>query len=399
MAVPSFTPYNKTLGIVYTSCMKLLLVPIAFLLISLPYIASGMDYVSLTRDGKPIHLTGKVLQDAVDGGLLFQDREGIVWGVQPDEITKHSRDDKPYQPMRQKELQEKLAAEMPGFRIHTTAHYLICYNTSQAYAQWCGALYERLFWSFKNYWKLRGLELRDPDMPLVALIFGTEASYARYAKAELGDATGNVVGYYSFRTNRMTMFDLTKMNGLQNVPRHLGTSAQINLILMQPGAERMVATIIHEATHQLAYNCGMHQRYADIPLWVAEGLAVFFETPDLRSKRGWKNIGGVNRLRLNRFRKYPGAQEPDTFRSLLVDDNRFRMPDTALDSYAVAWSLNHYLIHRRCEQYVKYLNVLARNAPLLKDTPEGRLDVFAEAFGQTPAELQDDFLRYMKTVR
>jgi hypothetical protein len=75
------------------------------------------------------------------------------------------------------------------------------------------------------------------------------------------------------------------------------------------------------------------------------------------------------------------------------------MPDTALDSYAVAWSLNHYLIHRRCDQYVKYLNVLARKAPLLEDTPEERLDAFTKAFGQTPAQLHADFLRYMKTVR
>jgi len=379
--------------------MKLLLIPLAFLLISLPRIAVGMDYVSLTRDGKPIHLTGKVLQDAVDGGLLFQDREGIVWGVQPDEITKQSHDDTPYQPMQQKELQEKLAAEMPGFRIYATAHYLICYNTSLAYAQWCGALYERLYWSFKNYWRLRGLKLRDPDMPLVALIFDTQASYARYARTELGDATANIVGYYSFRTNRMTMFDLTKMNRLQGVGRRLGTSAQINLFLMHPDAERMVATIIHEATHQLAYNCGMHQRYADIPLWVSEGLAVYFETPDLRSKQGWRNIGGVNRRRLDRFRRYAAARQPETLKELLVDDNRFRMPETALDSYAVAWSLNHYLIHRRCGQYVKYLSMLARKAPLLEDTPEGRLDAFTEAFGQDYAELHADFLRYMKTVR
>lgn len=379
--------------------MKLLLVPLAFLLVSLPHLANGMDYVSLVRDGKPVHLAGKVLQDAVDGGLLFQDREGIVWGVQPDEITKQSHDDAPYQPMRQKELQAKLAAEMPGFRIHTTAHYLICYNTSPAFAQWCGALYERLYWSFKNYWKLRGLELRDPDMPLVAVIFDTQASYARYARTELGDATAGIVGYYSFRTNRMTMFDLTKMNGLQRVGGRLGTSAQINLFLMQPDAERMVATIIHEATHQLAYNCGMHQRYADIPLWVAEGLAVYFETPDLRSKRGWRNIGGVNRRRLDRFRRNPAARQPNTLKNLLVDDNRFRMPETALDSYAVAWSLNHYLIHRRCDQYVKYLSVLARKAPLLEDAPEERLDAFAEAFGQDYAELHADFLRYMKTVR
>jgi len=379
--------------------MNIRFVAIVLLSISLPRIAIGLDYVSLMRDGKPIHLTGKVLTEAVDGGLLLQDREGILWGVQAEEITKRTQDDAEYKALQQKELQAKLAAEMPGFRIHTTAHYLICYNTSLAYAQWCGALYERLYWSFQNYWKLRGIELRDPEMPLVALIFGTKDSYARYARAELGDATGSVVGYYSFRTNRMTMFDLTKMNGLQGVGGRLGSSAQINLILMQPGAERLVATIIHEATHQLAYNCGMHQRHADIPLWVAEGVAVFFETPDLRSKRGWRNIGGVNRVRLGRFRQNLPARQPDSLKNLIVDDDRFRMPETALDSYAEAWSLNYYLINRRCEQYVKYLSVLARKGPMLHDAPEERVKAFTDAFGQTPAQFDADFLRYMRTVR
>ena len=38
-------------------------------------------------------------------------------------------------------------------------------------------------------------------------------------------------------------------------------------------------------------NTGLQTRYADNPFWVSEGLAVFFETPDLRSKNGWNAIG------------------------------------------------------------------------------------------------------------
>jgi len=379
--------------------MNLRLVPIAFLLISLPRVAVGLDYVSLTRDGKTIHLTGKVLTEAQDGGVLLQDREGIQWLVPAEELVKRTQDETPYEPMQQKELQAKLAREMPGFRIHTTANYLICYNTSPAYAQWCGALYERLYWSFQNYWKLRGLELRDPEMPLVAFVFDTQANYERHARAELGDAAASIVGYYSRRTNRVTMFDLTKMNGLQGVGGHLGNTARINWLLMQPGAERMVATIIHEATHQLAHNCGMHGRYADIPLWVSEGLAVYFETPDLRSKRGWRNIGGVNRSRLDRFRRYLPTRQPNSLETLIADDKRFKNLDTGTDAYAEAWSLNHFLIHRRCEQYVKYLTALSQKGPLLYDTPEERVQAFTDAFGANPAELDADFLRYMKTVR
>ena len=36
-------------------------------------------------------------------------------------------------------------------------------------------------------------------------------------------------------------------------------------------------TIIHEATHQTAYNVGVHARFADQPRWLVEGLAMMFE--------------------------------------------------------------------------------------------------------------------------
>jgi hypothetical protein len=374
---------------------------IAVTLLALPGTAAALDYVSLTRDGKPIHIVGKVLTEAVDGGVLVLDRQGILWAVQATELSKRTNDATPYQPMQREELQEKLVGELPAFQVHATKHYVICYNTSPAYAQWCGALYERLYRAFHNYWERRGLKLRDPDMPLTALVFATKANYGRYARPELGDATSNIVGYYSLRTNRVTMYDLTGTSGLQGVGGRLTTTTQINRLLMQPGAERMVATIIHEATHQIAYNCGLHNRYADIPLWISEGLAIYFETPDLRSKQGWRNIGGVNRHRLDRFRRM--VRQPDSLKSLIADDDCFRKPQTALDAYAEAWAFNYFLINRRLDAYVKYLRVLADKQPLVYDAPEERyekrLEAFTDVFGDDFAELDADFLRYMRTVR
>ncbi len=374
---------------------------IAVTLLALPGTAAALDYVSLTRDGQPIHVVGKVLTEAVDGGVLMLDRQGILWAVQVSELSKRTKDATPYQPMQQEELQEKLVSELPAFRVHATSHYAICYNTSPAYAQWCGALYERLYRAFHNFWNRRGLKLRDPDMPLVALVFATKADYERYSRAELGDATSNIIGYYSQRTNRVTMYDLTGTSGLQGVSGRVTSTTQINRLLMQPGAERMVATIIHEATHQIAYNCGLHNRYADIPRWLSEGLAVYFETPDLRSKQGWRNIGGVNRHRLERFRRM--SRQPDSLKRLIVDDECFRDPKTALDAYAETWAFTYFLINRRLKDYVKYLQELAEKQPLVYDAPEERgekrLKAFAEALGDDFAGLESDFLRYARTVR
>ena len=91
-------------------------------------------------------------------------------------------------------------------------------------------------------------------------------------------------------------------------------------MLARPEAEQSVATIIHEATHQIAFNSGLQTRFADVPLWVSEGMAVFFETPDLQSAKGWRTIGAVNTTRLDRsFVSYLPRGRPT---SLKIADRR-----------------------------------------------------------------------------
>jgi hypothetical protein len=289
--------------------------------------------------------------------------------------------------------------EMPsGFRIHKTAHYVICYNTSQAYARWCGALFERLYLAFTTFWRERGMKLSDPQGPLVALIFDRKGTYAEYSREELGDATSAVIGYFSLRTNRMTMYDLTGVDALRGGTR-VRTAEHINRILSRPQAEQTVSTIIHEATHQLAFNCGLQTRYADIPLWVSEGIAVYFETPDLRSKRGWRNIGAVNRRRLYDFRKYMGKRPPNSLLTLLSNDERFRNTQTAPAAYAEAWALNYFLLKKHRNQYVEYLKTLSERRPLIYDEPHERVEAFRQALGGDLGKLDVEFLRYMQTVR
>ena len=76
----------------------------------------------------------------------------------------------------------------------------------------------------------------------------------------------------------MTMYDLTSIDRLRRPGDKRLTTAQINAMLSRPEGERTVATVVHEATHQMAFNCGLHTRYADIPVWVSEGIAMYFET-------------------------------------------------------------------------------------------------------------------------
>ena len=360
-----------------------------------------MEQVTIQKDGKRKVVNGRIEVEAKDGGLLLLGQDGKLWALQPGDIAKRKSNDLEFAPLSVDEQSKALMAELPdGFAIHKTAHYLICYNTSKAYAQWCGSLYERLHRGFYNYWRKRGMELHDPDTMLVAVVFDSESSYAEYGRDELGDAAKSIVGYYSLQSNRIATYDLTGHGDVRAANgRRPGTSAVINDILSQPSAAPTVATTIHEATHQLAYNSGLQTRYADNPLWLSEGLAIYFETPDLGSKRGWRGIGAVNSVRLNQFRQDLANGNRQPLLELLTNDKLLRSSDTALGGYAQSWGLCYYLAKRHPKQLAKYLAELSEKPPLGKDTAEEKLKLFQEHFGTDLDKFERRFVSYLANLK
>ncbi len=359
----------------------------------------AMEYVTVERVGETTFLAGRIEVEAQDGGLLLLSRNGTLWALQPEEIKSRRSDDTPFRRMDTKELTEKTLKTLPdGFAVHDTAHYLIFYNTTKHYAHWCGSLYERLYRGFYNYWKKRGLKLHDPEMPLVAIVFDAKAAYVDFSEPELGDSVENIVGYYSLRTNQVTTFDLTGQGKLRTSQGRPRNSTRINQILSQPQAAPTVATIIHEATHQLSYNSGLQTRYADNPVWLSEGLAIYFETPDLRNSRGWRNIGKVNRPRLTTLQGDLEHRDSDALAQLITQDSRMRDAETATSAYAEAWGLCFYLSKKRSEEFSAYLNELSKMSALEATTSDQRLVTFRRHFGKL-ADVDRGFLRYVRSIR
>lgn len=361
--------------------------------------AAALDHVTVRQQGKQVKVSGRVLVSAQDGGVLLAARDGVLWTVQPEDLVEHTQDDAPFAPLSAEEMCERLLGELPrGFKAHQTTHYLIFHNASREYAAWCGSLFERLHMAFTNFWSRRGFNLSAPEFPLVAIVFADRRDYESYARQELGEAVSAIIGYYSLRTNRMTLFDLTGVAELGRGSR-ASTAAQINRILSQPEAERMVATVVHEATHQIAFNCGLHTRYSDCPLWFSEGIALYFETPDLSSAKGWSTIGAVNRLRLGQFQEYLKRRPADSLLTLIRDDERFRDTKLGPDAYAEAWALTYSLLRQRPKQYIAYLRVLSAKEPARPDDAATRLREFQQAFGDDLQKLDAEVARYMFRLR
>ncbi len=238
------------------------------------------------------------------------------------------------------------------------------------------------------------MEIHEPEFPLVVVVYATAEQYRAMSADELGSAAGGVIGYYSLATNRVSMYDLTGAEAMRGAASGRGSRREINQMLTQPRAVPLVATIVHEATHQIAFNCGLQTRLADLPLWLVEGMAVYFEAPDLSSGRGWRGIGKINYPRLKTFRANLRNGRRSTLLSLIADDKRFRNSRTAVDAYADAWALNYFLIRYHPDEYVAYVEALAAQPALLPTTPASRIETFRTHFGD-PAEVEREFLKRM----
>jgi hypothetical protein len=347
------------------------------------------------NETKTREASGKILVEADDGGLLLLGQDGRLWTIEKPQLVSREDTGKPFRPLTSAELAKELSTELGrGFEVIETKHYVIATSARREYAQWCGALFERLYLSFHKFWKQRGVNLTEPEFPLVALVFAGEKEFAAFATRDAGADVASAKGYYSIGTNRMVLYDLTAADA-----KPIGNAADIDRQVA--AVPYNIATVIHEATHQIAFNSGMHTRYADNPLWLVEGMAMYFETPDLSSKSGWKTAGTPNDERLAQFRDFlsAGRRKPDSLTTLITSDVRFNDPEQGADAYAEAWALSFWLIRTKKEAYVKYLNALATKPRLVFDTPEERLKEFRAIFGDDLKRIDADLLKSMQRLK
>jgi hypothetical protein len=342
----------------------------------------------------PTTTQGKLIVEAADGGVLLLGRDGRLHTIGHAKAPRVERLDRPFERFNSSELARALCDELgPEFEAVQTRHYVIATRAGREYAEWCGDLFERLLGAFLDHWKSAGLALDEPKWPLPAIIFAGEADFKVYATADAGAFAGDSKGYYSIPTNRIVLYDLTAGKGKKRA------TTQSEIKRRAAAASFNMATVVHEATHQIAFNSGMHTRLADNPLWLTEGMAMYFEIPDLDGTRGWKTIGEINRPRLNRFLDFARKRRKrDSIETLIAGTDRFIDSHKAADAYAESWALTCFLNQRHRDEYVAYLKKLAKKQPIIWDDSETRLAEFQSAFGSDLKDLDAEFLRFMRAL-
>ena len=214
---------------------------------------------------------------------------------------------------------------------------------------------------------------------MVAIVYRNRDDYYRAASANGTDLPPGMLGHYDNKTNRVHLFDVTAGNKNGNWSEN-------------------AATIIHEATHQTAFNTGIHNRFADQPRWLVEGLATMFEASGVWNSQSYHSLKDrINTGRLADFRAGLKKRKPGTLASLVASDQLFRTDGAA--AYAESWALVLFLCETRPRQLAEYFLKTAARADFSSYFAAQRVSDFAECFGSDLKQLEANFLAWMAQMK
>jgi hypothetical protein len=155
------------------------------------------------------------------------------------------------------------------------------------------------------------------------------------------------------------------------------------------------ATIIHEATHQMAFNIGVHNRFAKTPFWVAEGLGTMFEAQGVWNSSDYpRQADRINRPRLAQFRQWQKlGRPPGSFINLVNSDRLFQTNPGA--AYSEAWAWVFFFTENYPRQFAQYVQRVAQQ-PNFEEYPLARrLADFTTVFGDDFRKLEAHFLQFI----
>jgi len=338
-------------------------------------------------------LSGAMLQTVVKGQKLeglplawsadrvhLVARDGRLWEFSPGEAQDYQQTSGYFRGYSAAEMRSALERELGDhLDVTGTSHYLVAHPRGQG-GQWAER-FENLYRSFVHYFAVRGFRTAEPPFPLVAIVWTREQDFFRFAAGDGNPVGPGVLGYYSPKTNRIALFD---SSGGQKKGKEW---------------EQDASTIIHEVTHQTAFNCSVHSRFILPPRWLAEGLGTLYEARGIYDSRTYQSQSDrVNRGRLKQFRQLVSSGRPACFFMELAGSDRIfsQSPGAA---YAESWAFSFFLSETEPKKYCDYLALTMQGKPF--DTPASaeRVAQFVSVFGRDVQMLDAHFLRFMEGIQ
>ena len=284
-------------------------------------------------------------------------RDGRITRLPATDLNKLEVVKEKYEPYSRDEMLNKLRTEFGSkYQVSPTKNFFVVHPRGSA-KKWAQP-FQDLYYRFGIFFRARGVELEEPKTPMVAVVLKTRREYDRMIK-DYQPGMEYSAGYYSSRSNRIITYDLSDQ----------GNWLDSN------------DTLVHEATHQTAYNTGIHRRYANSPRWATEGLAQLFEAKGINNSRYYGKIS--NRINKQGLRELKALYRKDkvagSLEQLVQSDDLFRTDVNK--AYAVSWGVSLFLLENYPKKYVAYLAHDGAREPFQGYSRTDRAKDFAKFFG------------------
>ena len=269
--------------------------------------------------------------------------------------------------------------ELDGFATKKTRRYLYLYNTSEPFAVAASRIMETMFPGVLRYAEQQKIEVHEPEVPLVVVMYRDEAEYRRRTKAPEG-----MLAFYNPVDNRVSLYE----------------SGSLALTRPDLAVQLALSTIAHEGAHQILHNIGVQQRLSVWPMWISEGLAEFFAPTSTDNRARWMGAGQVNNMRMFELEQYLKARPADADGQLV--EHSIVAARLTSTGYATSWALTHYLAKNHRATFHKYVHEVSKLGPLEGDLRierpgiiPGNRTLFEKHFGDDYAALEKRLVTHL----
>lgn len=372
---------SASLAVAQTTTKKLLDPRFFGLNIPIAKVTPGGDRRVATRDEGGQAVVAKLHAEVGEYRIVkLPDGELVVRKLSAAELT-----ERPFQPIAKDELEQRLTStEFKGFNAKQTRRYLYIYNTSENFAIVTSRILETMFRGVVQHAQAQRIEVTEPDVPLVAIMFRTEEEFQRHRRMPPG-----VVAYYHILSNQIVMYEESKLGNIKP----------------ELAIQQSISTIAHEGAHQILHNIGVQTRLSAWPMWLAEGMAEYYAPTTFGSRLTWKGAGQVNDLRMFELENYLLSKSND---GLNGDTTSATVRAARLTStgYASAWALTHYLAKSMRPQFNGFVREMSQLGPLEGYLTVQRpgvipenLEVFKKHFGADLPDVERRLVLHLKKQR
>ncbi len=290
------------------------------------------------------------------------------------------------------------ARRLPEVARFDSRHFTALSNADDAFSEAQLRHCELLHGLFVEHFRAKGFRLHEPAARLMVAMFDSQAGFEAYVGRAL---PVSVTGLYHLPSNRLVLYDFGQNRAFADQVRKAEGAGRridsdldrrrfldtVNRLGQDVRTGVNLTTVMHEAAHQLSFNCGLLRRDGDVPMWLAEGLACYCEVTD---NGAWQGVGEPNPDRLRTLADSAGRRLP--LRALVAGDDWLRSDTrTVLVGYAESWALFRLLMEEKPAALRAYLELIGP-----RRTPEHRLADFAQGFGADLDRLERRFDQYVR---